>query len=150
MVAEELASMIDEDELARIEGMRSPIAVRGWASRRLSSQEELLAELTHPDWERRLKAIQKIEVNNETFFAVVAALDHERSAIRRWAAAILGGSGMPEAIEPLCKVVLPTQARSCVEPQVTPSAILGCTGERDDVPSGGSLEAAVESRPVPQ
>jgi len=75
MVAEELASMIDEDELARI-GMRSPIA-GGWASRRLSSQEELLAELTHPDWERRLKAIQKIEVNNETF-AVVAALDHER------------------------------------------------------------------------
>jgi len=40
-----------EDELARIEGMRSPIA--GWASRRLSlSQEELLAELTHPDWEK--------------------------------------------------------------------------------------------------
>jgi len=31
MVAEELASMIDEDELARIEGMRSPIA-GGWAS----------------------------------------------------------------------------------------------------------------------
>jgi hypothetical protein len=106
MVAEELASMIDEDELARIE--RDAIANRSEAGQvgDYPSQEELLAELTHPDWERRLKAIQKIEVNNETFFAVVAALDHERSAIRRWAAAILGGSGMPEAIEPLCKVVL--------------------------------------------
>jgi len=45
--------------------MRSPIAVR--LGKSATSQEELLAELTHPDWERRLKAIQKIEVN-ETFF----------------------------------------------------------------------------------
>jgi len=35
---------------------------------------------------------------------VVAALVTS-GAIRRWAAAILGGSGMPEAIEPLCKVL---------------------------------------------
>jgi len=53
---------------------------------------------------------------------------------------------MPEAIEPLCKVVL-SDTRSCVEPQVTPSAILGMHGQRDDVPSpGGSLEAYAESR----
>ena len=37
---------------------------------------------------------------------MVAVLNDERSAIRRWAAAILGGSGMPEAVAPLCKVVL--------------------------------------------
>jgi len=72
------------------------------------SQEELLAELTHPDWERRLKAIQKIEVNNETFFAVVAALDHER--VLSDAGLLLSSAAVCPKLEPLCKVVLPTQA----------------------------------------
>ena len=106
MVAEELASIIDEDELARLE--TDAIANRSEEQQvgNRPSQEELLAQLTHPDWEQRLKAIQKIEINDETFSAVVTALNDERSAIRRWAAAILGSSGMPEAIEALCKVVL--------------------------------------------
>lgn len=106
MVAEELKSMIDEQELARIE--TAAIANRSDEKQvnNRPSQQELLAELGHADWERRLKAIQKIEVNDETFPAVLAALDDERSAIRRWAAAILGGSGMPEAVEPLALVVL--------------------------------------------
>ena len=103
MVADELASMIDDDELARIE--RDAIANRS-EEQANRSQEDLLAELGHTNWERRLKAIQKIEVNASTFPAVVAALDDERSAIRRWAAAILGTSGIPEALEPLCLVVL--------------------------------------------
>jgi len=68
--------MIDEDELARIEGMRSPIAVRLGKSATILPRGA--ASRTHsPRLGRRLKAIQKIEVNNETF-AVVAALDHER------------------------------------------------------------------------
>jgi len=66
-------------------------------------------ELGHTD-ERRLKAIQKIEVNAETFPAVVTALDDERSAVQRWAAAILGTSGMPEALEPLCRVLSDSSA----------------------------------------
>jgi len=63
---------------------------------------------------------------------VVAALI-TRSAIRRWAAAILGGR-MP-GIEPF----LPTQAR-VVEPQVTPSAILGMHGR------SGTMCQALEDR----
>lgn len=106
MVADELASMIDDDELARIE--RDAVANRSEEEKANNrpSQQDLLAELSHTDWERRLKALQKIEVNAETFPAVVTALDDERSAIQRWAAAILGTSGMPEALEPLCRVVL--------------------------------------------
>jgi len=61
---------------------------------------------------RRLKAIQKIEVNAETFPAVVTALDDERSAVQRWAAAILGTSGMPEVLEPLCRN-LPIARQPC-------------------------------------
>ena len=44
--------------------------------------------------------LQKIKVDAETFAPVVALLGDERSAIRRWAAAILGASGMSEAVEP--------------------------------------------------
>lgn len=114
MVADERACMIDEQELARIEtaayALGGGVAIANYSDEKQvnnrPSQQLLLAELGHTDWERRLKAIQKIEVNDETFPAVLAALDDERSAIRRWAAAILGGSGMPEAVEPLCRVVL--------------------------------------------
>lgn len=83
MVADELASMIDDDELARIE--RDAVANRSEEEKANNrpSQQDLLAELSHTDWERRLKAIQKIEVNAETFPAVVTALDDERSAIQR-------------------------------------------------------------------
>lgn len=70
----------------------------------------LLAELNHSDWKHRLKALQQIEVNPETFLAVVDCLADERSTIRRWAAAILGGSEMPEAVEPLSQVVLSDRA----------------------------------------
>jgi len=41
--------------------------------------------------------------------------DHERSAIRRWAAAILGGSGM-QAIEPLCKTSFRRKRDRCRSP----------------------------------
>ena len=104
IVADELASMIDDDELARIE--RDAVTNRSEEQANHHSQEELLAELSHTDWEHRLKAIQRIEVNASTFPTVVAALDDERSSIRRWAAAILGTSGMPEALEPMSRVVL--------------------------------------------
>lgn len=105
MVADELASTVDQAELVRREtaavANRAPAAATD-----RSSQQELLAELSAPEWERRLKAIHAIAVNPETLGAVVAALNDERSAVRRWAAAILGASAMPEAVEPLGHVVL--------------------------------------------
>jgi hypothetical protein len=106
MVADELASTIDNNELAYLEAAAIANQSSEVKTSDRSSQQELTTELGHPDWGRRLKALQKIEVNAETFAAVVAMLDDERSAIRRWAAAILGASGMPEAVEPLCRLVL--------------------------------------------
>lgn len=106
MVADELASTIDNNELAHIEATAIANQSSEVKTSAHLSQQELTVELSHPDWGRRLKALQKIEVNAETFPAVVAMLDDERSAIRRWAAAILGASRMPEAVEPLCRVVL--------------------------------------------
>lgn len=104
LVADEIASLIDDDELARIEAA----AISNHPEPELANaavQQALLADLHHPDWKHRLKALQRIEVTPETFPSIVAALDDKQNAIRRWAAALLGSSGMPDAIEPLCRVV---------------------------------------------
>lgn len=103
-IADEIDSLIDDRELAQLEV--SAIANAGTPEASQSSQQVLLAELSHANWQHRLKALQQIEVNSETFPAVVNCLADERSTIRRWAAAILGGSKMPEAVEPLSQVVL--------------------------------------------
>ena len=103
-VVEEMVSLIDERELAQLEV--SAIANAEPPEPSQSSQQLLLDQLSHSDWKHRLKALQQIEVNPETFSAVVACLADERSTIRRWAAAILGGSEMLEAVEPLSQVVL--------------------------------------------
>lgn len=102
MVADELDSAIDTVELAR----REAAAVANGSAKESparASQQELLTELRHPEWGRRLKAIQALEVNPQTLSAVVAALNDEHSAVRRWTAAILGASGTPEAVDPLCR-----------------------------------------------
>jgi Virulence factor/Scaffold protein Nfu/NifU N terminal/HEAT repeats len=106
LVADELAILIDERDLAQIEqgaidkGFEIETASSG------HSQQTLLEELQQTDWKCRLKAIQQIVVDSETFSAVVEALKDERNTIRRWAAAILGSSESPDAVEPLCQVVL--------------------------------------------
>jgi len=56
---------------------------------------------------------------------VVAALDHA-GAIRRWAAAILGGSGM-RSYRAALQSRLSDASAIVRRPQVTPSAIWGCT-----------------------
>ncbi len=106
MVADELALLIDPDELTRLEqAALIPPSQEPQTSPALQ-QADLLAELNHPAWERRLKAVQAIEVNEQTLPAVLKALQDPRAAIRRWAAAVLGSSGRSEAVEPLCRVVL--------------------------------------------
>jgi predicted metal-dependent hydrolase len=106
LVADELAILIDDQDLAQIEkgAIDQEVAVETANSGR--SQQALLEELRQTDWKHRLKAIQQIAVNSETFSAVVKALKDERNTIRRWAAAILGSSESPDAVEPLCQVVL--------------------------------------------
>jgi hypothetical protein len=106
LVAEEIASLIDEDELARIETAAISNHHETEQVNNASLQQALLADLCHPNWKYRLKALQQIEVTPETFPQVVAVLDDKQSTIRRWAAALLGGSGMPTAVEPLCRIVL--------------------------------------------
>lgn len=107
-VVDEMVSLIDERELALLEV--SAIANARPPETSPSSQQLLLDQLGHSDWKHRLKALQQIEVNPKTFSAVVDCLSDERSTIRRWAAAILGGSQMPEAVEPLSQVVLSDRA----------------------------------------
>ena len=106
LVAEEIVTLIDENELARIEAEAIANASDTAPLNPAARQQKLLAELHHPDWKHRLKALQQIEVNPETFTTLVARLDDSQSAIRRWAAALLGASGMADAIAPLSRVVL--------------------------------------------
>ena len=109
MVADELVSLIDQVELARRVAVACGEATSSKGNTGPSnrvSQTSGLAELKHPDWEQRLKALQQLHVTVENFSAVVAALQDERNAIRRYAAAVLGSSEMPEAVEPLCQVFL--------------------------------------------
>ncbi len=105
-VAEEIVSLIDTEELARLEAVAIANATTTESSNTASVQQTLLSELRHKNWKHRLKALQQIEVTPETFSAVVDALDDEQSAVRRWAAALLGASGMSVAVEHLGRVVL--------------------------------------------
>jgi Virulence factor/Scaffold protein Nfu/NifU N terminal/HEAT repeats/PBS lyase HEAT-like repeat len=104
LVADEIVNLIDEDELARIETR----AISNYAEPEQGNdpdrQQALLTELRHPNWRHRLKALQQFEVNSETLQQVLTLLSDEQSTIRRWAAALLGASGMTEAVEPLCQL----------------------------------------------
>lgn len=107
MVAEEVASLIDEADLQRIENLAK--AGTSGEIETTSTQEtsDLLQQLNQSeDWKQRLKAIQQLEINHETFPAVVNALKDDRATIRRWASALLGASESEQAITPLSEVVL--------------------------------------------
>ncbi len=106
IVADEIADLIDDEELARIEAA----AISNHAETKQTShtdlQQSLLTELQNPNWKHRLKSLQQLEVNLETLDRVLTLLDDEQSTIRRWAAALLGASGMKDAVEPLCRIAL--------------------------------------------
>jgi hypothetical protein len=103
-IAEELDSLIDEAELASLEHRAITSQQKTTVSQ--PSQQDLLADLQQSDWKQRLKAIQKIEVDEETFSAVAAALKDERPTVRRWAAALLGASEQADAVQLLAQVLI--------------------------------------------
>lgn len=106
IVADEIADLIDDEELARIEAAAISNHTETKQTSHTDLQQSLLTELQNPNWKNRLKALQQIEVNPETLDQVLTLLDDEQSTIRRWAAALLGASGMKDAVEPLCRIAL--------------------------------------------
>ena len=100
LVADEIDSLFDPEELARIEAAAVSAIVHA-----SEDAAQIAAELSHPDWKKRLKALQQLDVTADNFAAVVAVLDDEKSVIRRWAAALLGASTLEIAVAPLCRVV---------------------------------------------
>ncbi len=106
LVADEIVNLIDEDELAQIENA----ALSNYSETEqvfvTDRQQAFLTQLRHPNWKSRLKALQQIEVNPETWHQVLTLLNDEQITIRRWAAALLGASGMTDAVEPLCQLAL--------------------------------------------
>jgi hypothetical protein len=106
LVADEIVNLIDEDELARIETAAISNYFETESVKDIDQQQALLTELRHPNWKNRLKALQQVEVNPETLDRVLTLLNDEQSTIRRWAAALLGASGMMAVVEPLCRIAL--------------------------------------------
>jgi len=104
-VADELDVLTSEQDLAWLEKAAVDPTQRTTAQAAKPLHQALLVELQQSDWKRRLKAIQQIEIDDETFSTVALALKDERNAIRRWAAALLGASERDEAVEPLCDVL---------------------------------------------
>ncbi|MEM8614130.1 MAG: virulence factor [Cyanobacteria bacterium P01_H01_bin.105] len=100
LVVDEIDSLFDPEELARIEAAAVSATVHA-----PDNAAQIVDELSHPDWKKRLKALQQLDVTTDNFAAVVAVLDDEKSSIRRWAAALLGASTLEIAITPLCRVV---------------------------------------------
>lgn len=105
LVADEIASLVDDEELAQIEAAAIAHSEATESTHQTESPATLLAELHHPSWKHRLRALQQLEVTGETFTHIAAALNDQKSTIRRWAAALMGASEMEAAIEPLSQVV---------------------------------------------
>lgn len=106
MVAEELDSLISDAMLTRLED-----AARAGPSQQAvvpeqRSPQELLADLSSPDWRLRLSAIQVIKVDDTSFPMITGAMADDKASVRRWAAAVLGSSGRSEAVEPLSAAVV--------------------------------------------
>lgn len=106
LVVDEIVSLIDPEELARIEAAAGADWSATGSTSDAARQQALLADLRHPDWKQRLKALQQMDVTPAAVPAIATALNDEKSTIRRWAAALLGASARPEAVEPLCQAVL--------------------------------------------
>ena len=53
-----------------------------------------------------LKALPQIEVTPEILHQVLTLFNDKQSTVRRWAAALVGASGMTDAVESLCRLAL--------------------------------------------
>ncbi len=73
-VADELDVLTSEQDLAWLEKAAVDPTQRTTAQAEKPLQQALLVELQQSDWKRRLKAIQQIEIDDETFSTVVLAL----------------------------------------------------------------------------
>lgn len=106
MVADEIASLIDAQELSQLVQTAIANTHPEQNTPETGKPKESLAQLSSVDWRTRLRAIQQIEVSDETFPVVKSLLGDEKAAIRRWAAALLGTSERTEALDPLGEAVL--------------------------------------------
>lgn len=105
LVAAEIDSFLDAAALSQLEAAARSAMVAASPMDETAQQQALIAELSHADWKRRLKALQQLDVTADNLAAVVAVLDDDKSTLRRWAAALLGASTLTTAVAPLGRVV---------------------------------------------
>src|SRR5262249_17162585 len=70
------------------------------------SPEQLKKDLSSEDWHLRLQAVQELGTVEDALPALVEALKDANHQVRRLAAAALGASGAPAAVDPLSQALL--------------------------------------------
>ncbi len=101
----ELEGMFDQAALADVVAQ-----ALGEKSAREVSLEVLSEWLSEVDWSRRLAAVTELSRLPGSFDLLVRALSDEHPQVRRLAAAALGATGEPAAVQPLCQALLKDQS----------------------------------------
>lgn len=101
-VVQELVAAYDEERVRQLveqAGTASAETDGGNASTSAPvSESEALAALSHPDWQKRYAALQRMELDEDKLPVLVAAMKDEHPSVRRLAVAYLGALGTEAAL----------------------------------------------------
>lgn len=104
-VAEEIEAVTDEAALAQaVEASAGPKEAAGQESH-AARTERAMSELASDDWHQRYRALQELGAHEEVIEQLARALKDSAPQVRRFAAALLGGTGSPRAVPPLCEAL---------------------------------------------
>lgn len=99
-VVDEIQGTMSDADLARLVEASEPQAESDTAVR--SDR----ANIESDDWHMRLLAVQELGTDESAISTLIASLADPHQQVRRMAAAALGATGNPAAVEPLCNSML--------------------------------------------
>jgi hypothetical protein len=102
-VTEEIQGAIDTQDLEQIVAASLGKAIVPTSPK---TPGDLRSDLESEDWHRRLRAVQDLGSSDDTVLVLIKMLKDPNAQVRRLAAAALGASGSPTAVEPLCEALL--------------------------------------------
>jgi HEAT repeat protein len=104
-VAEEIEAVKDAAALAHVVAAAAgPVEVSGLENP-AARAERAKSDLASDDWHRRYRALQELGANEEVIDHLALALKDPEVQVRRFAAALLGGTGSPKAVPTLCEAL---------------------------------------------
>lgn len=97
-VVQELLAAYDEERVRQLVAQAGKAADEDAAADAPVSEAEALAALSHPDWQKRYAALQRMELDEVKLPVLVAAMKDDHPSIRRLAVAYLGALGTEAAL----------------------------------------------------